>query len=504
MYQRQKRKHTVRGWGAEPEPHSVSYKQLGRLGGSGVHARTYYGLVETRKSKNMESVTSNSSYGEMDGSGFERELLMKSGTGNPHFHAGMSVPGARSELSTPLMSPSVNWEKLMPPLVQQPFSEGETGFDYLVVGAGFAGSVIAERLASQAGKKVLIIDKRNHIGGNAYDHYDDAGILVHKYGPHIFHTNSRRVFEYLSQFTPWRQYQHRVLACVDGQLLPIPINLNTVNRLYGLNLTSFELEDFFAKVAEPVEQCRTSEDVVVSKVGRDLYNKFFRNYTRKQWGLDPSELDASVTARVPTRTNRDDRYFTDAYQAMPLYGYTRMFENMLSHPNIKIMLNTDYKDIEGIIPYREMIYTGPIDAFFDYRYGKLPYRSLDFIFETHDVPVYQETGTINYPNDYAYTRITEFKYLTGQEHRRTSIVYEIPKDEGDPYYPVPRAENAAIYKEYQALADNTPGVYFVGRLATYKYYNMDQVVAQALSVFEKIVDDEKSVLPRISVAATVS
>lgn len=359
-------------------------------------------------------------------------------------------------------------------------------FDYLVVGAGFAGSVLAERLASQLDKKVLIIDKRGHIAGNMYDHYDDAGILVHKYGPHIFHTNSKEVFEYLSQFTQWRQYQHRVLASVDGQLVPIPINLDTVNRLYGLNLTSFQLEEFFASVAEKRERIRTSEDVVVSKVGRELYEKFFRGYTRKQWGLDPSDLDASVTARVPTRTNRDDRYFTDTYQAMPLHGYTRMFERMLAHPNIKIMLNTDYREIQGYIPFREMIYTGPVDTYFENRFGKLPYRSLEFKFETFNTPLYQSTGTVNFPNDYAYTRTTEFKYLTGQEHTKTSIVYEYPQAEGDPYYPVPRAENNELYKRYQELADATPNVHFVGRLATYKYYNMDQVVAQALKVYSRI------------------
>ncbi|MEA2174966.1 MAG: UDP-galactopyranose mutase [Blastocatellia bacterium] len=360
-------------------------------------------------------------------------------------------------------------------------------FDYLIVGAGFAGSVLAERLAS-AGKKVLICDKRPHIGGNAYDHYNDAGILVHKYGPHIFHTNSREVFEYLSRFTEWRSYQHRVLASVDGMLVPMPINLDTINKLYGLNLTSFQVEEFFASVAEPREQVRTSEDVVVSKVGRELYEKFFRNYTRKQWGLDPSELDASVTARVPTRTNRDDRYFTDTYQAMPLHGYTRMFENMLDHPNIKIMLNCDYRDVESMIPYREMVYTGPVDAFFDYRYGKLPYRSLEFKHETHNQEVFQSAPVVNYPNEQLYTRITEFKYLSGQEHKQTSIVYEFPRAEGDPYYPVPRKENAEIYAKYKSLADSTPGVHFVGRLATYKYYNMDQIVAQALNVFKKMSD----------------
>ncbi len=359
-------------------------------------------------------------------------------------------------------------------------------FDYMIVGAGYAGSVLAERLASDAGKKVLIVDKRPHIGGNAYDHYNEDGILIHKYGPHIFHTNSREVFEYLSKFTEWRPYEHRVQASVDGQLLPIPINLDTVNRLYGLKLTSFELEDFFASVAEPREKIRTSEDVIVSKVGRDLYLKFFRNYTRKQWDLDPSDLDSSVTSRVPVRTGRDDRYFTDTYQAMPLHGYTRMFERMLAHPNIRIMLNTDYREIEQMIPFREIIYTGPIDEFFEFRFGKLPYRSLEFKHETINKPVFQPAPVVNYPNEHAYTRITEFKYLTGQEHSRTSIVYEYPRSEGDPYYPVPRPENMEMYKKYEELAKATKGVHFAGRLATYKYYNQDQVVAQALTLYAQL------------------
>ena len=369
---------------------------------------------------------------------------------------------------------------------------GDFAFDYLVVGAGFSGSVIAERIATQLGKKVLVVDKRTHIGGNAYDHYDDSGILVHKYGPHIFHTNSLEVFEYLSKFTEWRSYEHRVLASVDGQLVPIPINLDTINKLYGLNLTSFQVEEFLASLAERKEYIRTSEDVVVSQVGRELYEKFFRNYTRKQWGLDPSELDKSVTARVPTRTNRDDRYFTDTYQAMPLHGFTRMFENMLNHPNIKVMLNTDYREIQKVIPCREMVYSGPVDEFFDMRYGKLPYRSLEFKHETHNKPLFQPAPVVNYPNEHQYTRITEFKYLTGQDHAKTSIVYEFPRAEGDPYYPVPRPENAEIYKKYKALADATPGVYFVGRLATYKYYNMDQCVAQALTVYKKISVKQQS------------
>jgi len=365
-------------------------------------------------------------------------------------------------------------------------------FDYLIVGAGFAGSVLAERLATQSNKKVLIIDKREHIGGNAYDYYNNDGILIHKYGPHIFHTNSKEVFEYLSQFTPWRPYEHKVLASVDGQLVPIPINLNTINQLYGLNLCSSDVEEFFEKRAEKVDRIKTSEDVVVSKVGRELYEKFFRGYTRKMWDLDPSELDASVTARVPTRTNRDDRYFTDTYQAMPLHGYTSMFQNMLSHKNIKIMLNTDYKEIIDIIPYKNLIFTGPVDEYFNYCYGKLPYRSLEFKFETIDKEIFQSTGTVNYPNEQLYTRITDFKYLSGQVHPKTAIVYEFPKAEGDPYYPVPRPENAELYKKYQQLASTMKNTYFVGRLATYKYYNMDQVVAQALTTFKKIIQGQEA------------
>ena len=358
-------------------------------------------------------------------------------------------------------------------------------FDYLIVGAGFAGAVCAERLAS-LGSRVLVCDRRNHVGGNAYDHYDDAGILVHRYGPHIFHTASARIFEYLSRFTLWRPYQHRVLACVEGKLLPFPINVDTVSRLYGLALDESNIEAFYQARAERIARPRTSEEAVVSKVGRDLYEKFFRNYTRKQWGLDPSELDATVAARVPARTNRDDRYFTDEFQAMPLHGYTRMFERMLDHPNIRIALNSDYRDLEREIAFDRMIYTGPIDAFFDHRYGKLPYRSLEFRFETHDREVFQSGAVVNYPNEHAYTRITEFKYLTGQRHPKTSIVYELPRDDGDPYYPVPRPQNAELYRRYKALADDTPNVHFVGRLATYRYYNMDQVVCQALALVDRL------------------
>ena len=363
---------------------------------------------------------------------------------------------------------------------------GQHRFDYLVVGAGFAGSVLAERLASQLGARVLVVDKRPHIGGNAYDRYDDHGVLVHPYGPHIFHTNSADIFAYLSQFTAWRPYQHRVLASVDGQMLPIPINLDTVNRLYGMQLNAFEMSAWLESVAEPVTPVLTSEDVVVGKVGRDLYNKFFRGYTRKQWGLDPSQLDASVTARVPTRTNRDDRYFADTFQAMPRHGYTRMFEAMLAHPNIKVMLNTDYREIADLLPWAHMIYSGPIDTFFNDRYGKLPYRSLAFEHVHLAQTQHQAVGTVNFPNDYGYTRVSEFKHLTGQVHHGTSIVYEHPCDDGDPFYPVPTPANAALYARYAADAEALTDVTFVGRLATYRYYNMDQVVGQALAAFKRL------------------
>ena len=359
-------------------------------------------------------------------------------------------------------------------------------FDWLVVGAGFAGSVLAERLASQRGDTVLVVDRRAHIGGNAFDWYDEAGILVHRYGPHIFHTNAEAIVAYLSQFTAWRPYEHRVLAQVDGQLVPIPINLDTINRLYGLDLTSQQMEQFLAERRESVEEVRTAEDVVVGTVGRELYEKFFQGYTRKQWGVDPSQLSKSVTARVPTRTNRDDRYFSDRFQSMPAGGYTRMFQKMLAHPNIKVMLQSDYRQVRHVIPHRRLIYTGPIDEFFDFRLGKLPYRSLRFEHVTLDRPQFQPVAVVNYPQTEAFTRITEYKHMTGQRHPQTSLTYEYPTNEGDPYYPVPRPENELLYKRYEALAAQQTDAIFVGRLATYRYYNMDQVIGQALTAFNRI------------------
>lgn len=359
-------------------------------------------------------------------------------------------------------------------------------YDWLIVGAGFAGSVLAERLATERNESVLLIDRRSHIGGNAYDRYDDDGLLIHQYGPHIFHTNSKQIFDYLSRFTEWRPYEHRVLAEVDGKQVPIPINLDTVNKLYGLNLTSEQLKDWFAERAEKVEEIKTSEDVVISVVGRELYEKFFRGYTRKQWGLDPSELDKSVTSRVPTRTNQDDRYFTDEFQFMPKHGYTRMFEKMVSHPNIHVMTQTDYGDVKNVVPHRRVIYTGPIDEYFNFQFGKLPYRSLRFEHVTLDKPWHQSVGVVNYPQTHDYTRVTEYKHLTGQEHAKTALTYEYPSAEGDPYYPIPKAENQELFKKYERLALATPDVWFVGRLATYRYYNMDQIVGQALATFRRI------------------
>jgi UDP-galactopyranose mutase len=359
-------------------------------------------------------------------------------------------------------------------------------YDWLIVGAGFAGSVLAERLASQRGERVLLIDRRPHLGGNAYDRHDAAGILIHQYGPHIFHTNSEAIADYLSQFTAWRDYEHRVLARVDAQLVPIPINLDTVNRLYGLELDSAGMEAFLAERREPIDVVRTAEDVVVSTVGRELYEKFFRGYTRKQWGVDPSKLGKSVTARIPTRTTRDDRYFADSFQKMPLDGYTAMFRRMVDHPNIEVALGTEYADVRDRVPFRRLVFTGPVDEFFGFRLGRLPYRSLRFRHETLDREWHQPVAVVNYPQTEAYTRVTEYKHLTGQVHPRTSLTYEYPSDHGDPYYPVPRPENDALYKRYQALADACPDVWFVGRLATYRYYNMDQVVGQALATFSRI------------------
>jgi len=367
-------------------------------------------------------------------------------------------------------------------------------YDALVVGAGYAGSIMAERLASQCGHRVLIIDRRDHIAGNAYDYADEHGVVCHKYGPHIFHTQSDKVVDYLSHFTEWRPYEHRVLANVRGQQLPMPINRDTINRLYGLDLDSEEaVEAFLAERAEPRERIETSEDSCVARFGRDLYEAFFQGYTRKQWARDPSELHASVCARIPIRFDQDDRYFGDAFQKMPADGYTAMFERILDHPNIEVRTSTDFAEVRETVAYDQLVYTGPIDEFYDHRFGKLPYRSLEFehrTVETPDGELVQPVASINEPSaDVPFTRTTEYRHLTGQTHTHSTLATEYPRSEGDPYYPVPQAENRELYKRYETLgAQQDPNVTFVGRLARYQYLNMDQVTGQALSTFEGLVE----------------
>lgn len=360
-------------------------------------------------------------------------------------------------------------------------------FDYLIVGAGFSGCVLAERIASQLNKRVIIVDLRDHIGGNAYDYYNEHGVLIHKYGPHWFHTNDQRVFHYLSQFTQWRYHAHTVRSSVDGLLLPFPINMDTLNQLFGMNLLSpQEVQAFLDSVREDIPQPRNAEEMVLSQVGRDLYNKFFKGYTLKQWGVDPKELDASVTGRIPTRTNRESRYFCDTYQVMPKHGYTEMFRRMIAHQNISVLLKTDFRSILDTIRFNRMIYTGPIDSFFDCMYGELPYRSVQFEHETHDMEYFQACQQINYPNDFDFTRVVEWKHATGQKHHQTTITREYSAKaigEHDKYYPIPRAEHETLYRKYKQEADKMQCAAFLGRLAEYKYYNMDEVVTRALDLF---------------------
>lgn len=358
--------------------------------------------------------------------------------------------------------------------------------DFLIVGAGFAGSALAERIGSRLNKKVLLVEKRNHIGGNAYDYYNEDGILVQKYGPHIFHTNSKKVWDYLGRFTEWNNYVHRVLASVNGKEVFLPINLDTMERLYGREFTEKELREYFEQKRVRLVRIRNSKDVVVSQVGEELYELLFKNYTKKQWGIYPDKLDPQVTSRLPIRFNRDTRYFSDTYQGIPKYGYTRMFDKMLNNKNIHVLLNTDYKDIVRKVKFDKLVFTGPIDSYFDYKYGLLPYRSLDFEFKTLNMVKYQNAAVVNYPNEHKFTRITEFKQFYFQKHDKTTICFEYPKATGDPYYPIPKPAFRAVYLQYKKEADKLKKVYFLGRLAEYRYMNMDQVVGGALCAVNKI------------------
>jgi UDP-galactopyranose mutase len=360
-------------------------------------------------------------------------------------------------------------------------------YDYLIVGGGLAGATLAERLASQLNARILLIDRRDHIGGNCYDPITADGIRYHRYGPHIFHTNSRDVVAYLSRFTAWRPYEHRVLSRVNGQLLPLPINRTTINRLYGLKLDDAGLKAFLRARAIPSRHIDSSEKLMLSRVGRELYDLFFRGYTRKQWGLDPAQLDPTVCGRIPARFNDDDRYFSDAFQAMPADGFGAMVARMTADPRIEIVTGHDYRTIANRVAFNHVVFTGPIDEYFEHRYGRLPYRSLEFEFQTIDREWVQAAGCINEPDESVpYTRTTEYKHLTGQTHPKTVVSREFPSADGDPYYPIPRADNRALYERYRKLAARETNVTFVGRLAEYRYYNMDQVIASALNKFEAL------------------
>lgn len=365
-------------------------------------------------------------------------------------------------------------------------------FNYVIVGAGLAGLTFAERIANILGEDVLIIEKRNHVGGNCYDFYNEYGILVHKYGPHIFHTCYKDVWDYLNGFTSWDYYQHKVSTYIDGKYIPMPITTETINELYNLNLSNFQVEEYLSRQCEQIDDIKNSEDVVLSKAGRDIYEKFFKNYTKKQWDVYPDELDKSVISRIPVRYNRDTRYFTDRYQGMPRNGYSDMCLKMIENPKVHVLLNTDYRLVINDMDFNKLIYTGPVDYYFNYKYGNLKYRSLRFEFETLYCDSYQQAPVVNYPNDYDFTRITEFKKITGQVSDRTTIMREYPTWDGEPYYPYPTKECAEQYQIYKEECDKLDNVIFAGRLAEYKYYNMDAVVKRSLDIFKnKILEENK-------------
>ncbi|TRW27183.1 UDP-galactopyranose mutase [Flavobacterium zepuense] len=373
--------------------------------------------------------------------------------------------------------------------------------DIVIIGAGISGAVLAQQYA-EIGKKVLIIEKRNHIAGNCYDYVDENGILVSKYGAHLFHTNDEQVWDYVNRYSNWYNWEHKVVAKVDGALLPIPVNITTVNKIFGLNISSeADMKKWLDDNREPYLNPTNGEEAVLNKVGAVLYEKMFRHYTKKQWDKYPEELDASVLDRIPVRTNYDDRYFSDTYQALPAGGYTQLFEAILDHPNIEVQLETDFFDIkDGVTGYEKLFYTGPIDRFFEFKHSledKLEYRSINFVSETVDAEYFQENSVVNYPgNEVGFTRIIEYKHFGNQKSARTTIVKEYTTDEGDPYYPVPNARNQHIYEKYKVDAEALADVYFVGRLANYKYFNMDQAFKNALELFSALESTSEPIIQK--------
>jgi UDP-galactopyranose mutase len=363
--------------------------------------------------------------------------------------------------------------------------------EIVIIGAGISGAVLAERFATE-GKKVAVIEKRDHIGGNCYDYIDGNGILVSKYGAHIFHTNDEEVWEYVNRFANWYPWKHKVIARVDDYTVPVPVNIDTVNRLFGLNIsTEDEMKDWLQKNRVPIEAPSNGEEAALSKVGPHLFEKLFKHYTKKQWDKYPHELDAEVLDRIPVRTDWNDNYFSDKYQALPAGGYTRLFENILNHPLITVYTGTDYFEIKDQIrSYEKLFYTGPIDRFFDFKYNldkRLEYRSINFVYETVDSEYFQENSVVNYPGPNTnFTRIIEYKHFGNQVSDKTTIVKEYTTDEGEPYYPVPNQANRSIYEKYKAEAEKLKDVYFVGRLANYKYFNMDQAFKNALEVYKSV------------------
>ena len=363
-------------------------------------------------------------------------------------------------------------------------------FAFAVIGAGISGLTISRLIAEQLGKKVLIVEKRGHIGGNCHDCRGADGILVHKYGPHIFHTDDKQVYDFLSRFTSWSNYQHRVLSFVDGIFVPFPICGKTINMLLNLSLSTREIQTYLDSVRDRDRVIRNSEDVVLRDAGQLLYEKFFKNYTKKQWDAYPDELSPQVISRIPIRTNDDDRYFTDKYQGMPTSGYSSMFGKMADHPNISILLGADYRE-HGLQAADKpaglaVICTAPIDEYFGHSLGRLKYRSLDIRFESHNQESYQPAAVVNYPNDYDFTRITEYKKLTGEASEATAISLEYPTWDGDPFYPVLDSTQQGKYAAYCEKAAKLENVFFLGRLGEYRYYNMDAAVAAAFSLFERL------------------